>query len=430
MRILPIDEVLIAPDRQRTEFDDAYIAELASDISQNGLFHPVVTRAKDGANYLVAGECRLRAIRLLTDLGQSFRCDGRTIEPGSVPTVTLGELSPLEAEEAELSENIKRRDLPLQDRVRAEARLHRLRAAQAASENRPYTATDTATELLHMRTGTKERASGSQVDSLRKTLVVDQHLHDPEVAKAQSLDEAFKIVQKKTERAHNQKIAQQLGASFQPGKHRLHHGDFRQVALAPFDCLIIDPPYGDAAHQYGTQGSSDRQYIDDPVVWQQLMEDLSRLSYSAGKEQSHAYIFCTIEKFSTLVATLLLGGWDVWPRPLIWDKSNGVAPRPEHGPRYTYEAIVFASKGSRKIRYLAPDVLRFPSANTTGHPDEKPVALYSELIRRSCLPGDAVADWMCGSGTILDAAEATKTYAFAVEREAEYYAIASKRLSK
>lgn len=41
----------------------------------------------------------------------------------------------------------------------------------------------------------------------------------------------------------------------------------------------------------------------------------------------------------------------------------------------------------------------------TGYPTQKPEKLLERIIRASSLPGDTVADLMCGSGTTLAVAE-------------------------
>src|SRR5690606_24628687 len=118
----------------------------------------------------------------LASLGQSFQHDGETYSDGDFPYVTLGDLTELEAEEAELDENVGRRDLTWQEHAAAVERLHRLREAQAEqrmeafaaspenagadadafAEAAPkHTVADTAEEL----TG---RRDGAYQDSVRK----------------------------------------------------------------------------------------------------------------------------------------------------------------------------------------------------------------------------------------------------------------------
>jgi len=95
-------DLIIPPNRQRRDFDPEAITDLANSISSLGLLHPIVTRETPDGVALVAGERRLRALETIWLLGDGCRHNGRDFGPGEVPYVTLGELSPLEAEEAEL----------------------------------------------------------------------------------------------------------------------------------------------------------------------------------------------------------------------------------------------------------------------------------------------------------------------------------------
>ncbi len=64
MHVAKLPEIVVPPDRLRRSFDEDYIEELAATIADIGLLHPIVCSKEDGALRLVAGECRLRAIRL------------------------------------------------------------------------------------------------------------------------------------------------------------------------------------------------------------------------------------------------------------------------------------------------------------------------------------------------------------------------------
>ncbi len=52
-----------------------------------------------------------------------------------------------------------------------------------------------------------------------------------------------------------------------------------------------------------------------------------------------------------------------------------------------------------------PDMMHAPAAERTGFPTQKPVALLTRLVEASTSDGDLVADFFCGSGTTLVAAE-------------------------
>ncbi|MCR5611764.1 MAG: ParB/RepB/Spo0J family partition protein [Clostridiales bacterium] len=62
---IPTGRILPNPDQPRKAFDDESISELAASIQQVGLIQPLIVR-KNGENYvLIAGERRLRAVKLL-----------------------------------------------------------------------------------------------------------------------------------------------------------------------------------------------------------------------------------------------------------------------------------------------------------------------------------------------------------------------------
>ena len=65
---IPVSLILPNPDQPRRSFDDESIAELAASIKQVGLIQPLVVRRSGDRYELVAGERRLRAVKLL---GQS-----------------------------------------------------------------------------------------------------------------------------------------------------------------------------------------------------------------------------------------------------------------------------------------------------------------------------------------------------------------------
>lgn len=112
-----VDEIVVG-ENDRTEFDEASIAELAETISRQGLMQPLVVRIVDDAFHLVAGERRLRAIKLL---------GWQTV------VARLGRMSDEQAAEARLVENLQRKDLSAIEEAHAFARLiDRFKSTQKA----------------------------------------------------------------------------------------------------------------------------------------------------------------------------------------------------------------------------------------------------------------------------------------------------------
>lgn len=433
MMILRLDEIHIPENRQRQEFDPEALSDLCDDIALNGLQHPPVVRTSEGRKILVSGERRFRSIRDLASAGLSIRYGTQSIPLDYIPVTDFGELSTRDAELLELHENVKRKDLTWQERVAAEARLHEVRSEQAAEVGRHQTYTATAEEILgkQLKGSTEQAYASTQV---RQAVVLAQHLKDPEVAKAATPKEALKIVQKKATEEHYKKVAQQLGSSQTHDRHILLRGDSRQLLQGlqqeHFDCLLTDPPYGIDADGFGSQVFNEHKFDDSKDYWLDLMACLAEQSMRVCKPQSHAYVFCDPQHFTILQGIFKDAGWYVWRTPLIWVKRSGMLPRPEHGPRRTYEAILYAIKGDKPVTGIYPDVLDYSQEKTTIHPDQKPVDLYVDLLRRSVRPGQVVLDPFCGSGTIFVAANKLQLTATGIEKEETSFALSTERLKE
>lgn len=455
MKKLPIEAIVVRPNRQRQEFDPDALQELKNSIEDNGLMHPPVLRREGVEWVLVAGERRLRAIREIWELGGDFRCDGDLYTPAEmlVPYVNLGDLSPLEAEEAELDENLKRRDLTWQEHAAAVARLHALRTAQksAARPSEPVlgpdgkpvfpfpkpktqTVADTALEV----TG---RSDGYYQDSIRKEILVAKHLDNPAVAKAKTADEAFKILKKQEQARQDTELAAAIGKTFSADVHQLHNVDcldfmatFAGVSdFEKIDVIITDPPYGMGADQFGDGGGKmtaiEHHYDDSLESWRVLMSKWCKLAFAVTKPQAHAYVMCDFDRFHELKEMMQDAGWYVFRTPLINCKINsGRVPLPDKGPRRQYEIILYAIKGDKPVTHIYPDVITTQGDDNQGHGAQKPVALYQNLLQRSCRPGDRVADFFAGSGTLFPAAHAYKCIAIGTELNPEYFGMASRRL--
>ena len=429
-QLIKTSDVIIDPNRQRREFNSQDLAELAAGVRMHGLMHAIVLRERDGAMVLVAGERRMRAVDEVRMLGGEVRYNGEVIPDGFLPYVTLGQLSPLEAEQAELDENLQRKDLTWQERSAALARLHNLRSKQAQAEGRVHTVADTAVEV-------KGRSDGNFQNTVRKDIIVSNYLHIPEVAKARTADEGFKILKKMEEAKKHTELAKQVGSTLTHESHKIFNTNCISWMLSTdseqFDVILTDPPYGMGADEFGDGagklGGIEHHYKDDYESWRALMQEWAPLAYRVAKVECHCYVFCDLDNFHELKRIMQSAGWWVTRTPFICTKPNsGRVPHPEHGPRRQWEMILYAIKGKKKTLGIYPDVITtFADPNTT-HGAQKPVALYSDLLKRSCRPGDRVLDSFAGSGTIFPAAHAAKVLATGIEMNQQYYGICLQRL--
>lgn len=62
---IPVEDILPNPDQPRREFPYAELLELAQSIGENGLLNPISVAFVQGRPMLVAGERRLRAVKML-----------------------------------------------------------------------------------------------------------------------------------------------------------------------------------------------------------------------------------------------------------------------------------------------------------------------------------------------------------------------------
>lgn len=430
MKTIQISAIKIAPDRQRRVFDAAKLHAFAENIGSTLLQNPIVLRVVGEDYQLVSGERRLRAVTDLADLGQQIRHDGQLVPLGFIPYTLFDDLDPIAAEEAELDENLKRENLTWQEESAAVKRLAALRAKQAVARGvAPPTTAQLAVEV-------RDSNSGGASETVRRQLIVANFLDDPEVKAAKNVDDAFTILRKKEQAAKSRELGERVGRIFTAESHQAFNADslvwLSASEAGRFDCILTDPPYGMGADKFGDAGglaAGAHGYEDSQEVVARLILELPSLLFKVAKEQAHAYIFCDLDQFAAWRGTMKDAGWQVFRTPLIWYKRNVMrAPWPGGGPQRKYETILYARKGERPVFKMAGDVLEFNADENLGHAAQKPVALFEELLRRSCNPGDSVLDPFCGSGPIFPAAHALKCRATGIELDTSAYGIAVKRI--
>lgn len=424
MKILPLDSIQVHDHRQRKSFDAARIGDLATSIATHGLFNPLVLRG----SALVQGERRLRALRLLEMQGLGFDFDGSAIAPGHAPCTDLGELSPIQAEECELEENLRRENLTWQEEAAALARIHELRKAANPEQTKGTTAVELFPDLV-------PRAALLKV---QQAVDLASRMHDPDIAGAKNVTEAFKIARRKDEA--ERRTALSAAAPSHSSRHTIVLQDCKEwlvsCASDTFDCIITDPPYGMGADSFGDAAGKlagiDHQYDDTTAGTQRLLRTVIPELYRVSKPQSHLYLWCDIDLFHWLKQTCTDAGYYVFRTPLINIKrEGGRVPLPEHGPRRCYELCLYAIKGDKPVTAIYPDVFESTlTEGNLGHGAQKPVEAYINLLRRSCVPGNRVLDCFAGSGPLLDAAEELQLVATLVENAPHAHGIQLEKLAK
>lgn len=428
MRLIPYKSILIPENRQRSLKPPTYIVDLANSIIKTGLLHPPVVRSNGVSQILlVAGECRLTAIDYIWNMGLSFSYGGEIVPEGMIPCNDVKELDPIDAYEAELEENIRRLDLDWKERATATAQLLNLRTQQA---------TKAGTTLPTVADIAQEVAGGE--DAVRKRIIVARHLSDPDVARAGSTKEAFKILKRKEELAKSAELAHVVGQTFSAKDHTLLRGDaleiLRTLPDSSFDVILTDPIYGIDAQDFGNSDGKTpggHFYDDSYSTWESHMMVLSHEGFRITKPQAHLYAFCDIDNFCIMKMFFAEAGWQVFRTPLIWVNPTAMRlPWIETGPQRKWQAILYAVKGSKPVTKIFPDVIMAASDENLNHHAQKPVALFYDLLARSCRAGDSVIDPFAGSGPIFPSAHLLKIRATGIEIDSSAAGIAAQRIQE
>lgn len=420
MKVIKISDIQV-DERQRKLYAEEPIAKLEKSISELGLLHAIVLhRGK-----LIAGGRRLKAISLMSTFGHTLRYQGEEIEAGHVPYTEFDGQDILLHMRAELEENLQRESLTMAEEMAAKADIHRLRVM----ENPEHTKQDTAREL-------SKPGDVLTTTDIRDALIIDEHLDDPEVAKAKTQKEAMKIIQKKKQAEKNVMLAEEFQslkiADAKSTKHDLQCIDMVEGMQAftseVFDVILTDPPYGIEAQTFNGQKGVAHTYDDTRENFERIIESIAVQGYRVCKREAHAYIFLDFENWEFIAGRMERAGWSVWPRPIIWSKGNGLLARPDFGPRYTHEYILYAIKGNRKVTRVATDVIAIRTLSRQRRGAEKPSDLYLDLLRRSVQPGNKVLDPCCGLGAIFPAANTLNCVAFGMDADSEAVGYATTRM--
>lgn len=420
--LIQISQIVIPENRFRREFDQRKMEELRDSILRIGLLQPVVVEKTGDTYTLRAGERRFKAISEINSAEGTYRAAGSSVPPGHIPVLLYDELNELQRLEVEIEENVVRADFTWQERDRALAKLHEFRKLHDPT----HTLRDTATEVIG------KPAAGSQIGAISNAVLIAKHLDDPDVAKAKTQRDALKVIAKKAQREHHARLATKFDLEKSP--HVLALGDalgeLGKIPEGTFDVIVTDPPYGIAADNFGEQSGAGHEYEDNKTNLKEIMSWLPAALTRVSKEKASLYMFCDLRFFQDWQALFVLENWRVFPLPLIWAKSTGMLPLPKHGPRRTYECILYAYRGDRETLLVKNDVISVPNVKRPLHGAQKPAALYYDLLSRSANPGDRVLDCFGGTGPILVAANRLRCVATYIERDENFYNIALGRVNQ
>jgi ParB/RepB/Spo0J family partition protein len=441
---IPVSDITIPEFRQRNaaEPDEA----LLTSIRDRGLLNPIIVH-KDLS--LVAGERRLRAhIKL---------------ERPTILARIFEKLGPIERFEAELQENLARKQLSWQEEVRAIGMYHELRLVANSRNGGSWTQMGTATAL------------GLSTGYISKVIAIAGELNDPEVAAAQTINGAFNLITGRAERAKvaaasrgliaadtvsqllpnlapgatkaertaalltnltTNKIAGETVEEIDKNLRAIQEGrqatalleaerrreivsdlvicaDFLEWAAEysgpKFDVVHVDFPWGKDYSGPRTRRTGKATinpvYADDPDIFFTLVEGFLQLQDSFAFPAAHCLFWLDMRYYAWTIQQFLSNGWQlVSDFPYIWTKGySGIASDVKRRPRHCYEVCLMFSRGDRKICKLDKD--HFDAAiDEKLHLNQKPIAMLKHLLAIFCDEHTALLDPTCGSGSALAAA--------------------------
>ena len=216
--------------------------------------------------------------------------------------------------------------------------------------------------------------------------------------------------------------------------------------------VLTDPPYGTTACKW-----------DSIIPLEPMWENLKRLA-----KKNAAIVMTASQPFTT---TLIGSNMAAFAYEWIWNKGvSASSVQAKRMPMRIHENVVVFSMGgktpqpynpqmtrrNKPVKYRGktgksdsipvidrpdfnpvyvdkyPETIYYASPRVAGqrglHPTQKPVALMEYLIKTYTNEGDTVLDFTMGSGTTGVACKNLGRNFIGIEKDAEYYGIAKKRI--
>lgn len=204
-----------------------------------------------------------------------------------------------------------------------------------------------------------------------------------------------------------------------------------QQASDSIDLVVTDPPYKVTSRGgYTSAGGmmlekdmrSGNVFKNNNIKIYNWIEEV----YRVLKDGSHCYLMCNNKNLHEFLDAAKNAGFH-FVKSLIWVKNNKIMSQMYMSQ---FEYVLFLRKGTAKrVNDCGiSDVLFFDNPKQKDHPTQKPVELFSLLIRQSTKDGDVVLDPFMGTGAAAIACQHTSCDFIGIEIDPEYFAIAKEKV--
>lgn len=200
------------------------------------------------------------------------------------------------------------------------------------------------------------------------------------------------------------------------------------------DLVLTDPPYlcdysrHDSKSRFSKKIANDENNSANEGMIERYLQECFRIM----KDNTAIYCFCNYKKIDFFKQQIEKAGFNL-KNIIIWDKQRNGMGDLSTTFAYSYEFIIFASKGQPKIRgKRISDVWQFarvkPKEQT--HQNQKPIDLLKQAIEKSSDEGAVVFDGFMGSGSTGVACVNTNRHFIGIELDEGYFNIAKKRIEE
>ncbi len=198
----------------------------------------------------------------------------------------------------------------------------------------------------------------------------------------------------------------------------------KQLPDKCIDLVLTDIPFGECNRK--SNGIRDFDYGVADIVNFDLKELLKQIIRIC---KGSIYMFCGTEQVSNIRETLVDNNFST--RLMIWEKTNPVPTNGEYIWLSGIETCVYGKlTGATFNEKCKNTILRYPICADVGrfHKTQKPLEMFSYLVKVSSNEGDLVLDCFSGRGTTAIACHNLKRRFICIERDFEYYKKSVERL--
>jgi DNA modification methylase len=412
-------------DRFRKDYGD--VAALAQNITKDGLIQPIAVCLNDDPKKpyrLVAGGRRYQA---LTFIEEKLKKKGGSLEVSV--RVYEQDLSEHELRVLEYAENMYRKDLTWQEKIKLEKRIHETQVAihgekiSTTKGAKGWSQRDTA-ELM-----------GKSIGKVSEDIQLARMMEDlPQIdwAKFKTKSDVQKAIKKVSKSVEQQTKAAKAERILKTGEDRKRVltdaykiEDFfvgvKKLDDHSINLCEIDPPYSIDLEKLKKNYDYTGYNEIHPDKYPEFMKNTFRECYRVLKNNSWMIVWFGPDPwFEQIHSWIVEAGFRCSRIPAIWvkgdtdtpgfvDAAQGQTMAPAYVLANCYEMFFYAKKGSPELtKQGAPNIFGYrpvPPAHKY-HPTERPKELITDILQTFGQPNDRVLVPFAGSGrTMIEAAK-------------------------